>query len=99
MVPWQYSSYYYRSGRYAEAYPFIQEAYERAQYCAGDNQYLIVNQYIELSAKNNKWKEFTRGIQWATYLGIEVRWLRKDSPTKENLKFVFGMMKKAVYSP
>lgn len=97
MVPWQRSTYHYRDGNYAEAFPFIQEAYERAQYCAGMNQYLLVNQYIELSAKNDKWKEFTQGVHWATYLGIEVRWLRKKPPTKENLEFVFEMMKRAFY--
>lgn len=98
MVPWQRSTYYYRDRKYAAAYPFMQEAYERAQYCAGAHQYLLVNHYIELAAKNDKWKEFTQGVHWATYLGIEVRWLRKSPTTKENLEFVFEMMKRAVYS-
>lgn len=82
LVPWQQSTFHYREGRYAEAFPFIQEAYDCAQYCAGANQYDLVNRYIELSAKNGKRKEFTNGIRWATYLGIEVRLLRKSEPTK-----------------
>ncbi|MFM0147633.1 hypothetical protein [Paraburkholderia sp. RL18-085-BIA-A] len=98
MVPWQRSTYYYREQKYAEAYPFIKDAYERARYCAGAHQYLLVNQFIELSAKNDKWKEFTQGVHWATYLGFDVRWLRKKPPTKENLEFVFVVMKKATYS-
>ncbi|MCP3024302.1 hypothetical protein [Cupriavidus basilensis] len=98
MVPWQRSTYYYRERKYAEAFQFMQEAYECAQYCAGAHQYLLVNQYIELAAKNDKWKEFTQGVHWATYLGLEVRWLRKSPPTKEKLEFVFEMMKRAVYS-
>lgn len=98
MVPWQRSTYYYREQRYAEAFQFIQEAYKCAQYCAGANQYLLVNQYVELAAKNDKRREFTQGIHWATYLGLETRWLRKRPPTDENLKFAFEVLKKAVYS-
>ena len=98
MVPWQMATYHYRAERYAVAYPFIQDAFEKAQYCAGSHQYLLVNQYIELAAKNDKWRDFKRGIEWATYLGIEVRWLRKDDPTQEKLGFFFEVMKKAVYA-
>ncbi|RKF36713.1 hypothetical protein [Paraburkholderia fungorum] len=98
MVPWQRSTYYYREREYSEAYEFIREAYERARYCAGAHQYLLVNQYIELAAKNDNWKEFTQGVHWATYLGIEVRWLRDKSATKENLEFVFEILKRAEYS-
>lgn len=98
MIPWQMATYHYRAERYEAAYPFIKDAFEKAQYCAGANQYLLVNQYIELAAKNDKWRDFKRGIQWAAYLGIEIRWLRKDEPTQENLQFVFEIMKKAVYA-
>ena len=97
MVPWQQSTLLYREGRYAEAFPFIQKAYDCAQYCAGANQYDLVNRYIELCAKNGKRKEFTKGIRWATYLGIEVRLLRKSEPTKENLEGVFDIMNRAVW--
>lgn len=98
MVPWQRASYHYRAERYKDAYPFIQEAFDKAQYCAGGHQYLLLNQYIELAAKNDKWRDFKRGIEWATYLGFEVWWLRKKEPTEENLLFVFEVMKKATYA-
>jgi len=97
IVPWLRGTYFYREERYVEAFPFIQDAYERAQYCAGANQYKLVNRYIELCAKNGKRKEFNQGIRWAGYLGIEVRWLRKDPATPENLDFVFTVMERAVY--
>lgn len=97
MVPWQQSTFHYREGRYAEAFRFIQDAYDCARYRAGANQYDLVNRYIELSAKNGKRKEFTNGIRWATYLGIEVRLLRQSEHTKENLEAVFDMMKRAVW--
>lgn len=98
MVPWLWATYHYRAERYKDAYPFIKDAFKKAQYCAGHHQYLLLNQFIELAAKNDKWRDFTRGIEWATYLGFEVRWLRKDPPTQENLLFVFEIMKKAVYA-
>jgi len=98
MVPWQVATIYFRAKQYEKAYPFIQEAFEKAKYCAGGNQYQLLNQYIELAAKNDKWRDFKRGIEWATSLGFEVRWLRQDEPTEEKLLFVFEIMKKAVYS-
>lgn len=98
MLPWQRATHHYRAERYDNAYPFIQEAFEKAQYCAGGHQYLLLNQYIELAAKNDKWRDFKRGIEWATYLGFEVRWLRQEEPTEEKLQFVFEIMKKAVYA-
>lgn len=98
MVSWQQATYHYRAERYKDAYQFIKKAFEKAQYCAGKNQYLLINQYIELAAKNDKWQDFKKGIEWATYLGFEVRWLRKDEPTEERLKSVFAIMKMARYS-
>jgi len=97
LTPWLLSTYHYRRENYAEAFPFIKEAFDKAQYCAGVHQYLLVNKYIELSAKTNKWKDFTRGIHWAGYLDIDVRWLRKEQPTKEKLEFVYEIMKRARY--
>ena len=38
------------------------------------------------------WKCFKKGIEWAQYFGIEIRWLRNGEPTEENLKFVYEMM-------
>jgi hypothetical protein len=98
MAPWQHAIYYYRAEQYEKAYPFIKDAFEKARYCAGNKQYTLLNQYIELAAKNDKWQDFKKGIEWATYLGFEVRWLRKDEQTEEKLKFVFYMMQRARYA-
>ncbi|NMM29444.1 MAG: hypothetical protein HHJ12_19735 [Glaciimonas sp.] len=98
MVPWQLATYHYRAERYNDAYTFIRDAFEKAKYCAGRHQYILLNQYIELAAKNDKWRDFKRGIEWATYLGFDVRWLRQDEPTTEKLRIVFEIMKKAVYA-
>jgi len=96
-VNWIYGPFYYKKEQYEVAYPFFKEAYEAARYCAGKNQYKLVNQYVEVAAKNNKWSEFKKGIEWSQFLGVEIRWLRKNEPTKENLDFVFYMMKTANY--
>ncbi|SEB99281.1 hypothetical protein SAMN02787142_0686 [Burkholderia sp. WP9] len=97
LTPWLLGTYHYRRGNYEEAYPFIKEGFDMAKYCAGAHQYLLVNKYIELSAKNDKWKDFTRGVHWAGYPGIEVRWLRKEEPTRRKLEFLYEIMKRARY--
>jgi hypothetical protein len=97
MLPLLRSTYHYRRDEFETAFPFIKVAYERGCYCAGARQYSLLNQYIELAAKNDKWKEFTQGIRWATYLGFEVRWLRDKPQTEENLKFAYTILQKARY--
>jgi hypothetical protein len=97
MTHWMKGAYHYRRQEYKLAFPFFQEAFSKAKYCAGNNQYKLVNQFVEVAAKNNKRKEFNKAISWAQYLGIEIRWLRKDPPTEEKLDFVFAIMQKAEY--
>lgn len=93
MVHWNRALLNYRKHEDEDAFKHIENAFELAKYSAGQNQYEIVNQFIELSAKNNNWKSFKKGVFWANYLGISVRWLRKDEPTDENLRGVFELMK------
>jgi len=97
ILDWIYGAFYYRNKQYEIAYPFFKSAFEAARYCAGKDQYKLVNQYVQLAAKNNKRSDFKKGIEWAQFLGIEIRWLRKDEPTEEKLDFVFYMMKTANY--
>lgn len=97
MTPWMKGAYHYRRQEYKSAFPFFQEAFSKAQYCAGNNQYKLVNQFVEVAAKNKQRKAFNKAISWAQYLGIEIRWLRKDPPTEEKLDFVFAIMQKAEY--
>ncbi len=97
MVHWNRAALFYRNEQDKDAFAHIQKAFKCAKYSAGKNQYQIVNQYIELAAKNNSWKSFKKGIAWASYLGLSVRWLRNDEPTEENLRGVFAIMKRARY--
>ena len=94
---WVLGVYYYRQKEYEIALPYYQRAFETAKYSAGQNQYLLINQYIEVCAKNNKWVEFKKGIAWANYIGIEVRWYRGFDESNEPLKITYQMMKIANY--
>ncbi|MNP11145.1 hypothetical protein D3C76_1033190 [compost metagenome] len=76
---------------------YYQVAFDYAKYRAGKQQYDLVNQYVEVAAKNDKWQWFKKGVEWAQYLGIKVRWLRDDEPTEEKLKYVYRMLKIARY--
>lgn len=97
LAPWIKGAYHYRREEYDLAFPFFKEAFDSAKYCAGHQQYKLVNQYVELAAKNDKRREFNRAVSWAHYIGLEIRWLRSKELTEENLDFVFTMMKRAVY--
>lgn len=97
MEPWLRAVYHYRKADFKAAMSYFQDAFDRAKYRAGKNQYKLVNQYVEAAAKNDKRQCFKKGIEWAQYLGIKVRWLRDDEPTEEKLDFVYGMLKMARY--
>lgn len=98
MVPWLRAVVRYRREAYEEAFPYFERAFQRAKYSAGQNQYKLVNQYIELAAKVDRWGSFKKGVEWANYLRLSVRWLRDKPPTEENLLFVFEVMKRAQYA-
>jgi hypothetical protein len=98
MVHWNRALLCYKNQQHTDAFRHIQMAFELAKYSAGNNQYPIVNQYIELAAKNNSWKNFTNGVAWASYLGLSVRWLRDNEPTEDNLREVFELMKSVRYA-
>ncbi|QAY82640.1 hypothetical protein [Pseudomonas arsenicoxydans] len=97
IVPWLRGVYHYRKDEFAVAMPHFQAAFENAKYRAGKNQYKLVNQYVEVAAKNGDRRAFKKGIEWAQYLGIKVRWLRDDELTEEKLDYVYYIMQKARY--
>ena len=97
MIPWLRAVYYYRREDFEAAMSEYQVAFDAAKYRAGRLQYHLVNQYVEVAAKNDKMRCFRKGIEWAQYLGVQIRWLRDDEPTEEKLDFVYGMLKMARY--
>ena len=58
---------------------------------------MLLNQYIESCAKMKKWVKFKKGVAWATYLGIEVRWIRDNPESKETLEYAYEMLGMANY--
>jgi hypothetical protein len=95
---WMWGTYHYRRAEDNLAFPFYLEAFENGKYAAGHNQYLLVNQFVECCAKNNKWRDFKKGIAWANYLGINVRWYRGFDESEDRLKNTFDMLKIARYA-
>lgn len=98
LPPWLRGVYHYRREDFAAAFPHYEVAFEQAKYRAGGHQYKLVNQFVELAAKNDKAFPFKKGVDWATYIGLEIRWLRDKEPTQENLDFARYMMKVANYA-
>lgn len=98
LLAWLRGAYYYRRDDYVAAFQHYDAAFELAKYSAGACQYKLVNQFVELAAKTDKVTAFKRGIDWASYIGLEIRWLRDREPTSENLDFVRYMMKMANYA-
>jgi hypothetical protein len=98
LPPWLRGVYHYRRDDYATAFQHYETAFELAKYRAGSFQYKLVNQFVELAAKNDKAVSFKKGVDWASYIGLEIRWLREKEPTPENLDFVRYVMKKANYA-
>lgn len=97
MEPWLRAVYHYRKEDFKTAMNHYQTAFDNAKYRAGKQQYDLVNQYVEVAAKNESMRCFKKGIEWAQYLGIKVRWLRDDEPTEEKLDFVYSMLRMARY--
>ncbi|WP_147373947.1 hypothetical protein [Massilia cavernae] len=97
-VPWLRGIYHYRREQFEAAYPYYETAFDLAKYKAGRFQYDLVNQFVELAAKNRKENAFDKGINWALYIGLEIRWLRDKEPTQENRDFVRAIMERANYA-
>lgn len=98
LICWNLASFHYRRNEHNLAFPYYKTAFERAKYSVGKEQYLLVNQYIESCAKNDRLRDFKKGIAWANYLGIEVRWLRNMDESEESVNSVFNLMKIAKYA-
>lgn len=87
----------YRHEDYPAAWAAISQAYDLAKYRAGRAQYEIVNQYVEMAAKRGTAQEFRRGVSWARYIGLEIRWIRDRPLTAENLAFAKAILQRATY--
>lgn len=98
LPPWLRGAYYYRRDDFASAFGHYKSAFRLAKYRAGSYQYTLVNQYVELACKNDDEVAIRQGVDWAAYIGEELRWLRDKEPTQDNLDTMRFMMKKANYA-
>lgn len=92
LVEWLRGIVFYRSADYAASSIHYTQAFKLAKYSAGDLQYPLMNQYLEVMAKTNRWLEFKQGALWASYLDLPVRWLRDKEPTDENIRNAFKVL-------
>lgn len=97
LASWVDAARTYRAEDFSAAMDLFEQAFEQAKYRAGKSQYKLVNQYLEICAKNNQKRKFKKGVEWANYLGIQVRWLRDKEQTDENIDLAFFILSKANY--
>lgn len=95
MVPWLRAETLFHANDWSGVYQELSIAFDAAKYAAGQNQRPLLNHYLEACAKNDKWREFKKGITWAQYLGIKVRFLENNEPSDDNMRYVFDLMQRA----
>ena len=95
--PWLRAICLYRAERFADAFEHSEKAYTLGKYRAGRHQYRLVNQYMELCAKTNRRLRFKQALDWANYAGIEVRWIRSEEQSRDQIDFAFEVLSKAIY--
>jgi len=92
LVHWLKGIVCYRKEDYDSASCHYATAFQLAKYSAGNLQYALVNQYLEVMAKTKQWRRFKQGVRWANYLDIPVRWLREEEPTEENIRNAYSIL-------
>ncbi|WP_434050454.1 hypothetical protein [Marinobacter salarius] len=97
ITEWARATRLYRKEQYSEAAEHFKRAFELGKYSAGQSQYKLVNQYIEICAKVQNWEEFKKGVAWAKYLGFSTRLLREREETEKSLRSVYEQYQLVVY--
>ncbi|GLO60525.1 hypothetical protein MACH09_10330 [Vibrio sp. MACH09] len=97
LVEWMYATYCYRNKKHKSAYTHYKNAFDLAKHSIGRDTYLLVNQYAESCAKNDKWVEFKKAVTWACHKNIKIRWHRGFEDTEEAIKGSYQMLKIANY--
>lgn len=92
LVPWLKGVCLYRANEFEQAWPFSKEAFLLGKYRAGRSQYLLVNQFLELSAKTKRWREFKAAYDWANYAGIRVRWSGDNQFSQDGMKSAYAIL-------
>lgn len=87
-----------RNKKSEEAFELFKKAFEEAKYSAGNKQYKLVNKYISICAKQNKFKAFKKGVAWANFIGLDIRILRSiddfNYQDSKHIEQAFDLFKK-----
>jgi hypothetical protein len=92
LIPWLRGVCYYRANQFEKAWPYSKEAFTLGKYRAGGSLHLLANQFLEISAKTKRWREFKAGYDWASYAGIRVRWAGDDQLLQEGMESAYTML-------
>ncbi|WP_074374076.1 hypothetical protein [Vibrio spartinae] len=97
MVEWMFATYFYRKDDHRSALGHYKKAFELSKHSVGRDTYLLVNQFAECCAKNDKWREFKKLVAWACHQKVEIRWHRGFDESEDAVKGAFEMLKIANY--
>ncbi|GIB03914.1 hypothetical protein VCSRO9_3017 [Vibrio cholerae] len=97
MVEWMFATYFYRKDDHRSALGHYKKAFELSKHSVGHDTYLLVNQFAECCAKNDKWREFKKLVAWACHQKVEIRWHRGFDESEDAVKGAFEMLKIANY--
>lgn len=93
MEPWLRGAQCYRSEDYESAFNYYKTAFEFSKYSAGRFKIDLVNQYVQVSARINHWNDFKKAMEWADYIGINIRGLDALEPTEADFVRHFESIK------
>jgi hypothetical protein len=97
LVEWLLATYCSRSDDHNAAYEHYKRAFELSKHRIGKESYLLVNEFAEACAKNNKWRDFKKLVSWASHNAIPVRWHRGFDDSEEAIRMAFEMFKYVRY--
>ncbi|EJG1668941.1 hypothetical protein [Vibrio parahaemolyticus] len=97
MVEWMFATYFYRKDDHRSALEHYKKAFELSKHSVGGDTYLLVNQFAECCAKNDKWREFKKLVAWACHQKVEIRWHRGFDESEDAVRRAFEMLKIANY--
>lgn len=97
LVEWMYATYFYRRNEHRAAYPHYRKAFDLAKHSIGEDTYLLINQYAESCAKNDKRNEFSQVIRWANHNGVKIRWYRGEDDHDKAIELAYTFLKMASY--
>jgi hypothetical protein len=99
LAEWNEGSLYMRNGDHKQAHKHLGNAFELGKYCAGDRQEKLIQDYLDVCAKVQSWKDFKKAFAWARYLQIPVRlWDKEWEESTENVKALYRIYQQTEFA-